>query len=315
MNKHRATPLSPDGLKTFSLYQRKSKVQIKDFGKVSSPSLSLAEFIPNLPDFLAAKDFKELLSLMKKAKTRRKSIIWALGAHVIKVGLSPILIDLMKEGWVTALALNGAGIIHDFEIALCGQTSEDVEVQIQQGAFGMAKETGEMLNKAINAGARAGKGLGEAVGQMMVASRLPHKNLSLCAAADELDIPVTVHIALGTDVIHFHPEADGEAMGKASLRDFFLFCSLVEKLGGGGIYLNIGSAVILPEVFLKALSFVRNKGKRIENFSTAVFDFIHHYRPYQNVVRRPVGEKGRGFYFIGHHELMIPLLAAGLKAL
>jgi hypothetical protein len=315
MNKHRAKPLSPDGLKTYSLYQRKSKVQIKDFAKVSTPSLSMAEFIPNLPDFLAAKDFKDLLSLMKKAKTRGKPIIWALGAHVIKVGLSPILIDLMREGWVAALALNGAGIIHDFEIAFCGQTSEDVEVQIQRGEFGMAKETGEMLNKAINAGARAGKGLGEAVGQMMVVSRLPHINLSLCAAAHELNIPVTVHIALGTDIIHFHPEADGEALGKASLRDFFLFCSLVEKLGGGGIYLNIGSAVILPEVFLKALSFVRNKRKRVENFSTAVFDFIHHYRPYQNVVKRPVGEKGRGFYFIGHHELMIPLLAAGLKAL
>jgi len=252
---------------------------------------------------------------MEKAKKKGKAIIYALGAHVIKVGLSPVLIDLMREGWVKALAVNGAVVIHDFEIALSGQTSEDVEVQIKHGKFGMAQETGEMLNEAINQGAEKGMGLGEAVGQMIAKSSLPHKNLSLLVTAYRLKIPVTVHLAIGTDFIHFHPKARGEALGKASLIDFFLFCSLLRKLEGGGVFINIGSAVILPEVFLKAISFLRNKGFRLMNFSTAVFDFIHHYRPDQNVVRRPLGEKGKGFYFIGHHEIMIPLLAASLKTL
>jgi hypothetical protein len=233
---------------------------------------------------------------------------------VIKVGLSPIIIDLMKEGWITALALNGAGIIHDFEIAFTGQTSEDVQLQIKNGHFGMAQETGQMLNDAINSGEEKGLGLGEAVGEMIATSDFPHKDMSLLSAAYNLNLPVTVHVAIGTDIIHFHPKVKGEAIGNASLKDFFLFCSLLEKLEDGGVFVNIGSAVILPEVFLKALSFVRNKGWLLENFSTAVFDFIHHYRPYENVVKRPHGKKGRGFYFIGHHEIMIPLLAVSLKS-
>jgi hypothetical protein len=235
-----------------------------------------------------------------------------LGAHVIKVGLNPVLIDMMNRGWITAVALNGAGIIHDFEIAYGGQTSEDVEAQIKDGQFGMAKETGEILNRTINEAARDGLGLGEAVGRMIARSTFPYKKQSLLAAAWRSAIPVTVHVALGADTIHFHPQANGEALGKTSLQDFRLLCSLIEGLGGGGIYVNVGSAVILPEVFLKAVSVVRNRGKRLEDFSTAVFDFIHHYRPDQNVVRRPLGKKGRGFYFIGHHEIMIPLLAAAL---
>ncbi|MGB2845721.1 MAG: hypothetical protein WBC02_12775 [Candidatus Aminicenantaceae bacterium] len=178
----------------------------------------------------------------------------------------------------------------------------------------MAKETGEMLNEAINSGAKKGLGLGESVGEKMATSNLPYKNLSLLFAANKLNIPVTVHVAIGTDIIHFFPETKGESLGKTSLQDFFLFCSLLEKLEGGGIFINVGSAVILPEVFLKALSFIRNKGRTLEDFSTAVFDFIYHYRPYQNVVKRPPGEKGKGFYFIGHHELMVPLLAASLKS-
>jgi hypothetical protein len=314
MKKKIGKRLDPSGLKTYSLLSRKSKVHVKDFAADYHPSLEFAKFLDSLPDILAGKDFKDLVALVRAAKIKNRSILLALGAHVIKVGLSPIIIRLMKEGWVTGLALNGAGIIHDFEIAFGGQTSEDVAAQIKEGGFGMARETGELLNRAIKSGAERGMGLGEAVGRMMAASDFPYKHVSLLAAASQLDIPVSVHVAVGTDTIHFHPEASGEAIGKTSLADFFLFCSLIEGLEGGGVFINVGSAVILPEVFLKALSFVRNKGKTLDNFSTAVFDFNRHYRPSQNVVQRAVGKRGRGFYFIGHHEIMIPLLAAALSA-
>lgn len=313
MSKERVKPLSPEELKTYPLLSRKSKVDIHHFAQVFVPDKNFGDFLNSLPDILAGKDFKEFISLMKGAKRKGKAILFALGAHVIKVGLNPVLINLMEEGWVTALALNGAGIIHDFEIAFAGQTSEEVELQIREGRLGMARETGEMLNNAINSGAEKGLGLGEAVGKMLADSDFPYKKLSLLWTAYKLGIPVTVHVAIGTDIIHYHPKVRGETLGKATLQDFFLFCALLEKLEGGGIYLNIGSAVMLPEVFLKALSFVRNKGKKLQNFSSAVFDFIHHYRPYQNVINRPLPEKNKGFYFIGHHELMIPLLAASLK--
>lgn len=314
MSKYKNKPLTPEGLKTYSLKSRKSKVDMNAFAQTLSGSESIERFIESLPDILAAKDFKQFLLLMKKAREKKKAIIFALGAHVIKVGLNPVIIDLMKKGWVTALALNGSCIIHDFEVALGGQTSEDVERQLKEGQFGMAKETGEMLNMAINSGAEEDLGLGESVGKMIADSDFPYKDLSLLAASYELSIPTTVHVALGTDIIHFHPESKGEALGRTSLKDFFLFCSLCEKLEDGGVFINVGSAVIMPEVFLKAVSFIRNKGISLEVFTTAVFDMIHHYRPYQNVVKRPVAEKGRGFYFIGHHEIMIPLLAAGLQS-
>jgi len=267
-----------------------------------------------LPEFLAAGDFREFLGLVKKARSKGKAIHFACGAHVIKVGLAPILIDLMKGGWLTALSLNGAGIIHDFEVAFCGATSEEVGAQIRNGRFGMARETGEFLNGAIREGARDSLGLGEAVGRMMAGSKFPYRRYSLLANAHRLGVPVTVHVAIGTDTIHFHPDADGEALGATALRDFGRFCSLVERLGGGGVFINVGSAVILPEVFLKAVAVARNKGIRLDDFSTAVFDFNHHYRPDQNVVRRPLGKKGKGFYFIGHHEIMLPLFAAALKS-
>ncbi len=237
-----------------------------------------------------------------------------MGAHVIKVGLSPVIIDMMRGGFVDALAFNGAGIIHDFEVAFAGRTSEDVDTQLKDGKFGMAKETGEMLNRCINLGSRKNLGLGEAVGKMIASSNFPHKDLSLLSTACELNIPVTVHVALGTDIIHFHPDVNGSAIGKTSLKDFFLFCLLVEKLEGGGVFVNVGSSVILPEVFLKAVSYVRNRSRPLSHFHTAVFDFISHYRPQQNVVKRPISGKGKGFYFIGHHEIMIPLLAAALKS-
>jgi hypothetical protein len=302
------------GLNLVSLHDRPSKVDVRDFAKPFEPGDRFPDFVDSLPDILAGKDFKELLSLARKARRRKRAILFALGAHVIKVGLNPVIIRLMKDGWISGLAFNGAGVIHDFEIAFCGRTSEDVETQIRAGRFGMARETGERLNSAIKRGSAQGIGLGEAVGRLLSESHFPYRHLSLVFSAHELGIPVTVHVAIGTDTIHFHPGASGEALGKTSLTDFFLFCSLLEKLDGGGIFINVGSAVVLPEVFLKAVSYVRNRGTKLDRFSTAVFDFLHHYRPQQNVVRRALGNKGRGFYFIGHHEIMIPLLAAALAA-
>ncbi len=315
MSKYKIKPLSKNKLNTSPLQSRKSKVKIEDFSRVYSPEEPFSHFIDSLPDILAGKDYKDFLERMAKAKTGRKAIVFGLGAHVIKVGLNPVVLSLMAEGWISALALNGAGIIHDFEIALAGHTSEDVANQIKCGQFGMARETGEMLNSAINSAKDKDMGLGEAVGELIENSDFVHKNISILAAAYRLNIPATVHVAIGTDTIHFHPTVDGETLGNASLRDFFLFCSVLENCEGGGIFVNVGSAVILPEVFLKAIACVRNSGTALEDFSTAVFDFHHHYRPHENVVKRPLGQKGRGFYFVGHHEIMIPLLAASLRSL
>ena len=272
----------------------------------------MSGFIDSLPQILAGSDLRRLLAEIRRARGAGRPVVLGLGAHVIKVGLSPILIRLLREGWLTALALNGAGVIHDFEVAFSGRTSEDVAARLGTGEFGMARETGEILNRAVRAGARRGAGLGEAVGRLIARSRFPHRALSLTAVAYELGVPVTVHVAIGTDTIHFHPGASGAALGQTSLRDFFLFSDVVAGLEGGGVYLNVGSAVILPEVFLKALTYVRNQGRPVRDFTTAVFDFRHHYRPAQNVIARAVGESGRGFYFVGHHEIMVPLLAAAL---
>ena len=309
---YKEQPLSPDRLRTYPLRSRSSKVRVADLAKVSRPGDSVARFVQSLPRFLASRDLRELMDAMTKARRGRKALIWAMGAHVIKVGLSPVLIDLMKNSWISAVALNGAGIIHDFELAYAGATSEDVESQIKEGRFGMARETGELLNDAIRRGAEDGLGLGESVGRMIAESDFPFKKWSLLGTAYRLRIPATVHVAIGTDVIHMHPRVSGEALGATSLKDFFLLAALVREMNGGGVFLNIGSAVVLPEVFLKAVSLVRNQGRALDGFTTAVFDFHHHYRPAQNVVRRPLGKKGKGYYFVGHHEIMIPLLAAAL---
>ncbi|MBN1271245.1 MAG: hypothetical protein JXB26_03150 [Candidatus Aminicenantes bacterium] len=314
MSKYRIKPLSPEGLKTYPLDKRKSKVDIEDFARPWQKKASFLDFYSSLPNILAGADFKKFVFLIQSARKKGKPVIFALGAHVIKVGLNPVLIDMMNEGWISAFALNGAGIIHDFELAYSGRTSEDVEAQIENGSFGMAEETGGMLNNAACKGAKDGLGLGEAVGRMMTDTPLRFKDKSLLYNAYSRNIPVTVHVALGTDIIHFHPRARGEDLGKTSLQDFFLFCSMVKDLEGGGVFINAGSAVVLPEVFLKAVSFVRNKGFVLKDFSTAVFDFIRHYRPAQNVVMRPPADKGRGFYFIGQHEILIPLLAAAVKS-
>ncbi len=315
MSKYKFKPFSRDGMETYSIRSRESKVQIENFSRVFSPEEPFYRFVESFPNILAGKDFKEFLELMARAKNRHKAIIFALGPHVMKVGLNPVIIKLLEEGWITALAFNGAGIIHDFEIALAGHTSEDVADQIKDGRFGMAEETGNLLNSAINSAKEMDMGLGEAVGAFIESSDFPHKELSILAAAQRFNIPTTVHVAVGTDIIHFHPKADGASLGEASMRDFLLFCSVCENLDGGGVFVNIGSAVILPEVFLKAVSCVRNRGKALADFSAAVFDFHHHYRPRENVVKRPLGKKGRGFYFIGHHEIMIPLLASSLRSL
>jgi hypothetical protein len=314
MSRYKVEPLEFSGISTYSLYSRPSKVSVEDFARPVEPDHSLGEFLSSLPDILAARQLRELAALIREAKARGRAIIFGLGGHVIKTGLSPILIDLMGRGFATAFAMNGSALIHDFEIALAGATSEDVEATLGSGQFGMAEETGRIINEAVRSGARDQIGMGEAVGRTLCNMNPPHADKSLLCAAYQAAVPVTVHVAIGTDIIHIHPQADGAATGKTADRDFRLFCSLVRMLDGGGIYLNLGSAVILPEVFLKAVTVVRNLGHRLEDFATANFDFIQHYRPLTNVVRRPVANSGRGFSFTGHHELMIPLLAASILA-
>jgi len=311
-SRYAVAPLDLSKLETYPLASRKSKVSAQQFGKPAAPGGSFHDFWQHLPDILAGRDLRELVSRMKGARERERAILWGLGAHVIKVGLSPLLVDLMERGYVSGLALNGAGIIHDFEMAVVGETSEEVAEGLGAGKFGMAEETGSLLNRAINEGVGAGIGLGESVGAFLVDLSPPHQKLSLLASAYRLAIPVTVHVAVGTDIIHMHPQASGEAIGKGSLLDFRLFASLARGLDGGGVYLNFGSAVLLPEVFLKAVSVVRNLGYSLTDFSTANFDFIRHYRPRVNVVERPVTGNGRGFDFVGHHEILMPLLAAAL---
>lgn len=305
-------PLEFDNLSTYSVHDRFSKVTIDHFAKPLKPGSSLLDFVKSLPQQFAGVDFPELIERLAQSHQQGCPIYIGMGAHVIKVGMNPILIDLMERGIIQGIALNGAGIIHDSEIAMVGRTSEDVGLVLDDGAFGAAKETGEVVNAAIVKGAKDGIGLGQAMGRYLVEQDFPHNDVSLLAMAYKLDVPVTVHVAVGTDIVHIHPSADGAAIGATSHRDFKLFCSLVSKLEKGA-YLNLGSAVLLPEVFLKAITVVRNLGYKVSDFTTANFDFIRHYRTMVNVVNRPTATGGKGFNFIGHHELMIPLLAATLK--
>jgi len=304
-------PLDFNDLHTYSVYDRHSKVSIDDFASPLKPGMQVSELLCSLPAQLTGVEFPAFISRVAKSKRNKRPIMLGMGAHVIKVGLNPILIDLMQRGIITSIALNGAGIIHDAEIAMVGRTSEEVADVLGDGAFGAAKETGEVLNNAINDGARKKIGMGQAVGEALLEQDFPHNDQSLLAQACKLDVPVTVHVAMGTDIIHIHPDADGAAIGQTSHHDFRIFCRLVGGLEGGS-YLNVGSAVLLPEVFLKALTVVRNLGFEVKRFTTANFDFIRHYRPATNVVQRPTLEGGRGFNFTGHHELMIPLFAAAL---
>jgi hypothetical protein len=304
-------PLSLDGVKTYSLRTRKSLVRVKDFARPNPPGASLQKFLSSLPKFLAAKDLREIVARVVKAHRRQKPVILGMGAHPIKVGLNPVIIHLMEKGILQAVAMNGAGIIHDFEIAYAGQTSEDVAAEIGAGAFGMAKETGQEVNEAIRQGWERGWGIGYSVGKMIDEKKLPYRRLSITAAGARLGIPVTVHVAIGTDILHIHPQASGQAIGEGSHRDFRLLASVVSRLQGG-VYMNLGSAVILPEVFLKALTLTRNLGYPAKKFTTVNMDFISHYRPLTNVIRRPTLEGGKGFHLTGHHEIMFPLLAAAI---
>jgi hypothetical protein len=298
------------GLQSYPLASRPSKVRVADFARPDA-ARGLAAAIDALPDLLGAADLKAVAAAIRAARAADRPVIWGLGAHVIKAGLSPILVDLMERGFVSALALNGAGVIHDFEIALGGSTSEDVDAALGPGRFGMAEETGTLLNGAINEGVGRGLGLGQAVCEYLAASRPPHAPVSLLATAARLEVPVTVHVAIGTDIIHMHPAASGAALGEGSLRDFRYFVSNVAHLAGG-VFLNCGSAVILPEVFLKAVALVRNRGLSLDGLTTVNLDFLKHYRPLTNVVTRPTAGVGRGYSLVGHHEILIPLLAAAV---
>lgn len=307
----KADPIDFSGLQTYSIFSRHSKVSIDDFAKPLRPGMLVRELFAALPSQLAGKDFIELVGRIADAHRNGGTVLLGMGAHVIKVGLNPVIIDLMRRGIVTAIALNGAGIIHDTEIAMAGRTSEEVADVLGSGAFGAARETGEILNQAIRYGAEQGKGIGQAVGETLLKNDFPHNKLSLLAMALQFEVPVTVHVAIGTDIIHIHPSADGASIGKASYHDFQVFSRVVAGLEGG-VFLNIGSAVVLPEIFLKALTAVRNLGHNVKNITTADFDFIRHYRPANNVVNRPTLEGGRGYHFTGHHELLLPLLVAAL---
>ncbi len=299
----------PGRINDYSLKTRPSKVHRNDFGRPFTGD-SFQEFLDSLPGILAAADIKELASLIATARRQHRAIIWGLGGHVIKTGLAPVFIRLLEEGFATSLATNGSVIIHDFEVAYCGSTSENVGEQLASGAFGMARETGQYLNEAINLGADQDLGIGEAVGLGLQSCELEFPESSLLLQSFERGIPVTVHIAFGTDTIHNHPLADGASLGKGAEIDFRIFTQEVSRLHEGGVFINVGSAVLLPEVFLKAVSAVRNSGRKLSGFTTANFDFFQHYRPTRNVLKRPVEGHGKGFAITGHHELTIPLLAA-----
>jgi hypothetical protein len=308
-------PLDFGNLKTVSLKERGGKVKATDFASAYRPGSGIAGLLDSLPHILAGDGFRALIDSLAAARERRRAILWGMGGHVIKCGLAPVLLDLMRRGYVTGFALNGSAAIHDFEIALAGQTSEDVEAVLPDGRFGAAEETGREMNLAIAQAARDGIGIGESLGRDLASRRagLASPEHSLLLGAYENSTPVTVHVAIGTDTPHTHPAADPAAIGAASHHDFRLFSALVAGLDEGGVYLNVGSAVLLPEVFLKAVSAVRNLGLPLAGFTTANFDFLQHYRPRVNVVERPhAASSGKGYAITGHHELMIPLLAAAL---
>jgi hypothetical protein len=331
MSIYATQPLTLGAIHTYPLASRKSKVNLSDFAVPPTPKskLSIARFLDSLPNILAAGDLRQLLAAVHRARKQRRAILWGIGGHVIKVGLAPVLIDLMRRGFVSGIAMNGAALIHDFEIALCGNTSEDVEGNLGAGQFGMATETGKYLNEMAKLAWRVRLGYGEAAGQFLSSGivDVDYPGCSLLVSAYKLRIPVTVHVAIGTDISHMHPAADGAALGAATHYDFRLFAALVKEMHPGGVYLNWGSAVLLPEVFLKAVSIARNLGVPLRPITTANFDFVQHYRPLQNVVKRPtasafrrsqtgspLGPESHGYAFTGHHEILMPLIAAALAS-
>jgi hypothetical protein len=311
-------PLDFAGISTYSLESRKSKVNASMFGKPLDGSENVPGFLSKLPHILAGESLRNLVRAILYARSSGKPILWGFGGHVVKVGLGPIMNDLMASGFVTGIAMNGSAAIHDFEVALRGTTSEEVEEQLGEGRFGMARETGAYMNAAIGTATDNQIGLGEGLGWFINTEHVPpiefqYRNSSILSEAYVWKIPVTVHVAIGTDIIHAHPQASGKALGEATYRDFRLFCTMAKELDSGGVYINVGSAVVLPEVFLKAVSVVRNLGHRLEEFTTANLDFIQHYRPTQNVLKRPTLNSGQSIALTGHHEIMVPLIAAALK--
>jgi len=304
-------PIELDNIQTCSLAERKSMVSTGDFARAWEKRGSFADFLSTLPNILAARDFRAVISAIVRACKDQHTVALGMGAHAIKVGLNPIIIDLMEKGILRAVAMNGAGIVHDFELAFSGQTSEDVAAALGTGSFGMAKETCSFLGDATDRAGKEGIGLGRAVGLSILEQKLPFADTSILAAGARLSIPVTVHVAIGTDIIHMHPQFHAGHAGEASHRDFRTFASVVSTLEQG-VYINLGSAVILPEVFLKALSLVRNLGHSVKHVTTVNMDFIRQYRPMTNVVNRPTLEGGKGYCLVGHHEIMFPLLTAAV---
>lgn len=307
----RYKPLLFKKVKTHPLSSRKSKVEISLAAVPHKRGASFKSFLDGLPSFLSASDFKAIAGSIVNARENGRPVLLGMGAHPIKVGLSPVIIDLMKRGVVSAIATNGACIVHDFELSLIGRTSEDVASELCTGRFGMARETGEGINAAINKGVKKGYGIGESIGRYIFEGKNRFKAGSIFSEGFRLGLPMTVHVALGTDIIHMHPQADGAMMGEGSLRDFRLLSAVVSDLEGG-VYINLGSAVIMPEVFLKALTVARNLGNRVEEITTVNMDFIQHYRPKENVLCRPTMIKGKSYALTGHHEIMLPLLAAAI---
>ncbi len=310
MNK-KIAPLDLHRINWTSLRRKKHKVKQAAFGKGWKKGGAFADFLDTLPEILAGKEFKEVVKRITEAVSRKKMVLLGMGAHPIKVGLNPVLIHWMEKGVLKGLAMSGAGAIHDLELAMIGHTSEEVDEELSRGTFGMVKETHEIINLAIQLGAKEGLGMGEAIGGKILKGNFKFKHLSLLAAGQRLEIPVTVHVAIGTDITHMGPFADGAAIGKGTLQDFHTFASLVSQLENG-VFINLGSAVILPEVFLKALALSRNLGFPVFNLTTINMDFIQHYRPTVNVVKRPTLKGGKGFSLIGHHEILFPLLAAAV---
>ena len=304
-------PIKLDGIKTSELASRPSKVTVKDFAKPLEAGDSLKNFLNKLPNILAVQSLRELAKHIRRAKELNKPVVWGIGGHIVKTGLAPVIIDLMKRGFVSAIASNGSVLVHDAEIALVGFTSEDVDATLEKGDFGAARETGEIINSAARRGQQDEIGLGEALGREVSEKNPKNSPVSLLCQTYQHEIPFTAHITIGADIGHFHSSCDGAALGATSHTDFRLLCSIVKEMNGGGVYLNLGSAVVLPEIFLKAVTVVRNLGFPLADITTANFDSIQHYRPMTNVVRRPTANgAGRGFSLTGHHEIMIPLLAA-----
>ena len=304
-------PLDFAAIRTYPLRERNNKVQAGAIAKVWQKGGSFAQFFDSLPHILVGNDFRAIVDATVTAVRNQRPVILMMGAHVIKCGLNPILIDLLRRKIVNAIAMNGAGAIHDFELALIGETSEDVQRGLDDGSFGMIDETGRQMNAALAAGVQQGIGAGRALGEAIVKGTFHRKELSLLHASVTGNSPITIHIAVGTDIIHQHPTTDGAILGEATYLDFQKFAAVVAQLEGG-VLINIGSAVILPEVFLKALTIARNLGHTVDHFTTATFDMQRHYRPTENVVKRPTHKGGHGYYVIGHHELLIPLWAAAV---